>query len=250
MWRLYRFVAVGKNTCLNRALQPDGYLLRIQQITRLSGKRLRYTPQGKLGKGGDTVSGEDFPSFKPEERLTKYKDRINRWWKKTKSQKHPDAMARVDDEMRADFHRLLAVCKERADGEQLADCIVRYTENAFAFAHYTGIRRGYNIGVEVGKDQCEGAIIRVITTKLDATPGEICELIDQYNSRFDDLNDKRRIHLKWPELRRQYARWTDVEHMPKVKNYLVRARKRANQIFRIDRWHRFMREHKLNRKPT
>lgn len=190
------------------------------------------------------------PPFAPEERLTKYKDRVNRYWKKMMSQKHPDAMAHIQEEMHADAARLFIVCGERADGAELADLIVRYYENVTAFAHYTGIRRGYNIGIEVGRDERLEAITKLISKRLEATPNEICELIDTYNSKFVDLHDKRRIYLKWPELRKKDARWADVEHIPKVKNYLVRIRKKAKRISAILSWQHLMKEHKAHRKPT
>jgi hypothetical protein len=188
--------------------------------------------------------------FSPEERLTKYGDRINRWWKRTWSQKSPDAMARIDEESRADQERLHAVFAERADGLELADCLLRFYENTAAYVYYNGFRRGYVIGVNVGKDDPGEAITKIISKRLKATPREICELIDEHNSRFDDLNDSRRIHLKWPELRRQYNRWTDVAPIPKVKNYLVRIRRQAQEISRIQNYQRLMKEHESNRKPT
>jgi hypothetical protein len=190
------------------------------------------------------------PPFAPEERPTKYKDRVNRWWKKMWSQKRLDAMVRIEEEMHADQARLHAVFAERADGLELADCLLRYYENVAGFAHYTGFRRGYNVGIKVGKDECEVAITRVIRKRLNATPKEICELIDKYNSRFDDQNDRRLIQLKWPELRRQYRTWAEVGHKPKVKNYLVRIRRKANEISQIQSLQRPMEEHESNRKPT
>lgn len=168
-------------------------------------------------------------------------------WKRMKSQSNPKAMERISEEMHSDFNRFLEVCRERDDGQELADRLVRYTENAYIFAHYNGIRRGYRIGVDAAKDKSE-RIIRVIATNLDATPTEICEHIDRYNSRFADINDKRWIQIKWPELRKRGYRWTEIAHIPKVKNYIVRARRRANQISRIDAWQRLMREHDSNRK--
>lgn len=190
------------------------------------------------------------PPFAPEERATKYKDRINRWWKKMWSQKRPDAMARIEEEMHADQARLHAVFAQRADGLELADCLLRYYENVAGFAHYNGFRRGYNVGIKVGKDEREVAIVRVIRKKLRATPIEICELIDKHNSRLEDLKDKMRIPLPWPELAKHHTRWAEVKHIPKVKNYLVRIRKKANEIAQIQRLQLLMKEHASKRKQT
>jgi hypothetical protein len=190
------------------------------------------------------------PPFAPEERQTKYRDRLNRWWKKMWSQKDTGAMGRIGEETHADQARLFAVFAERKDGLELADCLVRYYENFSDLAHYTGFCRGYKVGLKVGKDEREEAIIKVIRKRPTATPKEMCELIDKHNSRFEDLNDRRRIYLKWPELRKQYSRWVDAEHIPKVKNYLVRIRKKAKEISRIQSWESLMDEHESNRRPA
>jgi hypothetical protein len=179
----------------------------------------------------------------------KYKERLRSWWKKAAGQRRPADVSRMEAEIKRDRERLFAVCRERADGVELADCILRLTENAYAYAHYAGIRRGYKIGLEVGKDVSEEKIIQVISKKLDATPTEMCELIDAYNAPFEDLKDKRCIRLdaSWPEMT-SIARWKDVASVPKVKNYLVRARNKAYQVSRIEGWQRIMREHEKNRK--
>lgn len=183
-----------------------------------------------------------------ENNKVKYKERLQKWWKKTAGQRRPEDVSRMEAEIKRDRERLFAVCRERADGVELADCILRLTENAYAYAHYAGIRRGYLIGMAVGKDGSEEKIIKILRKHLTATPTEICELIDKYNAPFTDLKDSRRIHMIWPELRKKETRWTSIASLPKVKNYLSRARDRAYQISRIEGWQTIMREHEKNRK--
>jgi hypothetical protein len=152
--------------------------------------------------------------------------------------------------MHRDRKRLFTVCGERidSDGRELADCILRLTENAYAYAHYTGFRRGYLVGVEIGKGGSEARIIKILRKHPSATPTEICALIDKYNSRFVDLKDSRRIHIAWPELAKKETRWTSIARLPKVKVYLGRARDRACQISYVESWHKIMREHEKNRR--
>lgn len=165
-------------------------------------------------------------------------------------QYRPDDVTRVLAEMKRDRERLFAVCRERNDGADLVACIVRLTENSLAFAHYAGIRRGYKIGVEVGKDSEQEKIFQIVQKHLDATPTEICKLLDAHNSQFDDLRDKRCVHLRWPGLARNgFTLWVDVASVPKVKNYLERVSKKAREIYRIQGWQRVMREHVKRRRP-
>ena len=181
---------------------------------------------------------------------SEHKERIGKWWKKTVGQKEPDAVAQLQEEMKSDRARLFSVCRERPDGAELVDTIVRLVENAYSFGHYAGIRRGYLLGREVGKDGTEDKIIKLIRTKLDTTPTEIAERIDKFNSRFDDLEDFRGIHFasEWPELAAKTSKWVAIVRLPKVKNYLVRAHKRAEAISRIQGWQRIMSEHQKNRR--
>ena len=143
--------------------------------------------------------------------------------------------------------RIFSGGDEARPGAELVDTLVRLVENAYSFGHYAGIRRGYLLGREVGN---EDKIIKLIRTKLDATPTEIAERIDKFNSRFDDLEDSRGIHFasEWPELAAKTSKWVAIVRLPKVKNYPVRARKRAEAISRIPGWQRIMGEHQKNRR--
>lgn len=114
--------------------------------------------------GGPTMVTWFISWFMDDETLKKnkekYKERLRGWWKKTAGQRRPEDVSRMEAEIKRDRERLFAVCRERSDGVELADCILRLTENAYAYAHYAGIRRGYLIGVEVGKDGNEEKIIK------------------------------------------------------------------------------------------
>jgi hypothetical protein len=178
----------------------------------------------------------------------KHKERLRRWWKKTAGQRRLENVSRMEAELKRDRERLFDVCRERSDGVELAECILRLTENAYAYAHYAGIRRGYLIGLAVGKGGSEEKIIKILQKHLSATPTEISVLIDKYNAQFEDVKDSRRIHIVWPELAKKETRWTNIVSLPKVKNYLIRARDRAYQISRIEGWQAIMREHEKNRK--
>src|SRR5664280_882368 len=181
---------------------------------------------------------------------SKHKERIGKWWKRTVGQRRPDEVAQLQEEMKRDRVRLFSVCRERPDGAELVDTIVRLVENAYSFGHYAGIRRGYLLGREIAKGGTEDKIIKLIRTKLDATPTEFAELIDKFNSQFEDEQDLRSVHFvfEWPELAEKTAKWVEIVRLPKVKNYLARARKRAEAISRIHGWQRIMREHEKNRR--
>lgn len=168
----------------------------------------------------------------------KHRKQIREWWKRTARQFVPEEVARIQKAMAEDRQRLFRVFQERSDGGELADCLVRLVANSFSFAHYSGFRRGYLVGVQIGKDEepSVAEIIQLLLKNPSATTAEICLALDYKG-----------VQMPWATLRKT-SRWADVATLPKVKQYISRLRQKARGLSRVQGWTRIMKEHEKRRK--
>jgi len=162
-------------------------------------------------------------------------------FERMKSLRRPEEMVKFEEQMRRDrtmvFGALTQLPKDQC--KLAADALLNLVVNSEAFAHYTGVRRGYRAAERISKmkstkEKALPQIVNIVEKHPNWSTDRICGALDDQN-----------VRLHWPpkKLPAHARYWRDIIKEPKLKMLLSRVRNAVRQDSAARMWSRVMREH-------
>lgn len=165
---------------------------------------------------------------------------VKEWWTNTLRQYRPEEKQRLEEEMKRRRNRLFSSFLGREDGAELVDTLRDLIADCYAYAHYTGIRRGYLIASQLqklesakGGDRVKAKIAHLIGEHPDWTTKQIFVKLDNAE-----------IPVFWVGKGKKNVRlWSELSEEPAYKMLVSRIRIKVRQRTRVRQWRSIMRKH-------